>query len=291
MKELQKQLELLEGRRAELEADRQAMAQRLDGARLDLEEGKDGAISAVTAAQSQNDALNAALDATDDKIAAKSAELADAQAQADRAAKIARLSDLAAQSVREKDAAIAAIMAASNALQPHLKTLGKARAALYHNRSEWLGIAQDVAPGIRKLSYQTTDDRDGALQRGVDELLAELRAHGADLTEVLARYAVGASHTVIDQEPFWPEVPFGEFIWGAYNSHYFQMDEKNTEDENGLLTIPQVAQKLSVNPMKVYKMCWSGELPHVRVGRNMRIQTNDLDAFIKSQRRSDDAGN
>jgi excisionase family DNA binding protein len=43
------------------------------------------------------------------------------------------------------------------------------------------------------------------------------------------------------------------------------------------LTPKQAAEYLSVSATTIYKLCQSGELRHVRIGRAIRIRPTDLD--------------
>ena len=47
-----------------------------------------------------------------------------------------------------------------------------------------------------------------------------------------------------------------------------------------LMTVTEVADTLRVSTMTVYRLVSSGELPGLRIGRNIRIRTRDLDAFL-----------
>lgn len=49
-----------------------------------------------------------------------------------------------------------------------------------------------------------------------------------------------------------------------------------------LLSVKEVAEILSVNPMTVYRLVETGELPHVRIGsRTIRISREALDAYTQ----------
>lgn len=53
---------------------------------------------------------------------------------------------------------------------------------------------------------------------------------------------------------------------------------------NRLLTAAEVAGRLRVSTMTVYRLIRSGELPAVRVGRNYRVQAEDLETYLDEQR-------
>lgn len=50
-----------------------------------------------------------------------------------------------------------------------------------------------------------------------------------------------------------------------------------------LLTAAEVADRLRVSTMTVYRLIRSGELPAVRVGRNYRVREADLAAYLEAQ--------
>jgi len=47
-----------------------------------------------------------------------------------------------------------------------------------------------------------------------------------------------------------------------------------------LMTVKEVADILRVSNMTVYRLVKGGSLPAVRVGKNYRIKTNDVQAYI-----------
>lgn len=51
-----------------------------------------------------------------------------------------------------------------------------------------------------------------------------------------------------------------------------------------LLTASEVAERLRVSTMTVYRLIRSGELPAVRVGRNYRVRSDDLLSYLDRQR-------
>ena len=50
-----------------------------------------------------------------------------------------------------------------------------------------------------------------------------------------------------------------------------------------LLTAAEVAEQLRVSTMTIYRLIRRGELPAVRVGRNYRVRTQDLDDYLSGQ--------
>ena len=62
------------------------------------------------------------------------------------------------------------------------------------------------------------------------------------------------------------------------------MDNKKSsfEPETAFLTVPQVAQLLSIGRSKTYELILSGEIPSLLIGkRSRRISASLLEAYIK----------
>jgi excisionase family DNA binding protein len=49
------------------------------------------------------------------------------------------------------------------------------------------------------------------------------------------------------------------------------------------LTVAEVARRLRVSNMTVYRLVNSGQLPAVRVGRGYRIRTDDVHKYLKAR--------
>lgn len=47
------------------------------------------------------------------------------------------------------------------------------------------------------------------------------------------------------------------------------------------LTIAEVASKMRVSKMTVYRLVHSGELPAVRVGRSFRVTEDDVNEYLR----------
>jgi len=47
------------------------------------------------------------------------------------------------------------------------------------------------------------------------------------------------------------------------------------------LTIAEVASKMRVSKMTVYRLVHSGELPAVRVGRSFRVTEDDVNDYLR----------
>ncbi len=56
--------------------------------------------------------------------------------------------------------------------------------------------------------------------------------------------------------------------------------ETLTQERRRLLRVPEVARILDISEQRVYEMARQGLLPHVRLGRQIRIDHRALDDFI-----------
>ena len=54
-----------------------------------------------------------------------------------------------------------------------------------------------------------------------------------------------------------------------------------------LLSVRQVAERLSVSTATVYRLAERGELPHLRLSNAVRVAPADLEAFIDRRKRGD----
>ena len=53
--------------------------------------------------------------------------------------------------------------------------------------------------------------------------------------------------------------------------------------EDPILTIPEVARYLKVSKSKVYDLVSKKEIPHLKIGRNVRIRQADLQVWVEKQ--------
>ena len=51
-----------------------------------------------------------------------------------------------------------------------------------------------------------------------------------------------------------------------------------------LLSIPEVCQELAMGKSWVYRRIKSGEIPSVKLGRNIKVRREDLEKYLRSQR-------
>lgn len=53
--------------------------------------------------------------------------------------------------------------------------------------------------------------------------------------------------------------------------------------DDKILTIPQVSQYLQVSKAKIYAMVQRGEIPYIRLNKNVRISEKDLIRWLQKQ--------
>ena len=53
---------------------------------------------------------------------------------------------------------------------------------------------------------------------------------------------------------------------------------------DSVFTIPEVAKHLKLSRSKVYYLVQQRKIPHVRIGRNVRIKESDLYAWMEQNR-------
>lgn len=56
--------------------------------------------------------------------------------------------------------------------------------------------------------------------------------------------------------------------------------------QDQLLTLQQVADRLQVSMSTVHRKVKAGELVVVKIGRNLRVRPEDLDAYIEASRKA-----
>ena len=52
-------------------------------------------------------------------------------------------------------------------------------------------------------------------------------------------------------------------------------------ENNKLLNVPQVSERLNLSPFTIRAWVYQGKLPHVRLGRRVCFREEDLQKFIK----------
>ncbi|MGH9023861.1 MAG: helix-turn-helix domain-containing protein [Acidimicrobiia bacterium] len=53
--------------------------------------------------------------------------------------------------------------------------------------------------------------------------------------------------------------------------------------ESALLVVREVAELMRVSRMTVYRLIRAGDLPAIRVGRNLRIRQGDVAAYLEAR--------
>lgn len=61
------------------------------------------------------------------------------------------------------------------------------------------------------------------------------------------------------------------------------MNQSFHQLEDPILTIPEVAHYLKISKSKIYSLVSKEEIPHLKIGRNVRIRRKDLQAWIEKQ--------
>jgi excisionase family DNA binding protein len=61
------------------------------------------------------------------------------------------------------------------------------------------------------------------------------------------------------------------------------MNQSFHQFEDPILTIPEVARYLKISKSKIYSLVAREEIPHLKIGRNVRIRRKDLQAWMEKQ--------
>jgi excisionase family DNA binding protein len=80
---------------------------------------------------------------------------------------------------------------------------------------------------------------------------------------------------------------FEEAIGGQQRRERPQQDEQEAQPREGsmkLLSIDDVCQELGMGKSWVYARIKSGEIPSVKLGRNIKVRREDLQAYLEDQR-------
>ncbi len=59
----------------------------------------------------------------------------------------------------------------------------------------------------------------------------------------------------------------------------------NGAGRHELLSLKEVCQELGMSKGWVYQRIRSGEIPHVKLGHNIKVRREDLEAYLQAQRR------
>jgi excisionase family DNA binding protein len=61
------------------------------------------------------------------------------------------------------------------------------------------------------------------------------------------------------------------------------MNQSFHGSEDIILTIPEVARYLKISKSKIYRLLSKKEIPHIKIGRNVRIRQTDLQTWVEKQ--------
>ncbi|MFC1879105.1 helix-turn-helix domain-containing protein [Chloroflexota bacterium] len=53
------------------------------------------------------------------------------------------------------------------------------------------------------------------------------------------------------------------------------------ENQSEVLTVAEVAEYLKLSKSKVYRMIQIGQMPHIRIGKNVRLTSKQLEAWLE----------
>jgi excisionase family DNA binding protein len=56
-----------------------------------------------------------------------------------------------------------------------------------------------------------------------------------------------------------------------------------TSKDSDILTIPEVARYLKLSKSKVYAMVQRREIPHIQIGKNVRVRIADLENWLAAR--------
>lgn len=62
---------------------------------------------------------------------------------------------------------------------------------------------------------------------------------------------------------------------------------KKERTHKRLYSLPEAAEYLGRSEWSMRRLVWSGELPHVRCGKRVHVDIQDMDKFIESNKISD----
>jgi len=63
------------------------------------------------------------------------------------------------------------------------------------------------------------------------------------------------------------------------------MPEKKENQEPLILTVQEVAQRLKLTQVTIYRLLKSGQMPGFKIGASWRIDEKDLNTYIKKQKK------
>lgn len=220
-KSLQADLDRLEARRAEIQAQLETAQESLTRSRAALVDG-DGSAADVTSAQSTYTALKEALTELDTRITKRQEEHKTALAKEHREELTRVMREAADTGVTHRRAFTEAAEEANRAIAPYIARMSAAVDGMIQAREVFVTTGVSLEPGIRKssiLAYTNTDpkagERDLERRRSAEALIQQLKSAGADLTTVLTPWAgtKGSVETEFDKAlPLPTPEPYGPAI-------------------------------------------------------------------------------
>jgi excisionase family DNA binding protein len=115
-----------------------------------------------------------------------------------------------------------------------------------------------------------SDPQPQQLKRALEPLRQALEAHHRSLQEL---------DSVL--------VRFEEALLGGREERPEHPQAQQVETGGGgldLLSIPEVCQELGMGKSWVYRRIQSGEIPSVKLGRNIKVRREDLEGYLEAQR-------
>jgi excisionase family DNA binding protein len=58
------------------------------------------------------------------------------------------------------------------------------------------------------------------------------------------------------------------------------------DEKHEYLKVPEVAEVLSIARSRAYELVGSGEIPSIRIGRSVRVNRGESDAWLERQRQT-----
>ncbi len=63
-------------------------------------------------------------------------------------------------------------------------------------------------------------------------------------------------------------------------------ERDGVRDEKEFYTVEELAERLQLTRMTIYRLVKRGELPYYQIGRSKRFRTDDVEAFLERCRRT-----
>ena len=166
-------------------------------------------------------------------------------------------------------------------------------------------IAEDFVPLIREaqglLAYYVLDAENGAFATiTICENQAEVEESNRKATEWIKQYLASAILSQEEVSSFFIEVEEtlqGTLYGGAPESPHGQdllqrvkelprkeASRSSDSQDSNLLSLLEVCRELGMGKSWVYRRIQSGEIPSVKLGRNIKVRREDLEGYLEDQR-------